>query len=103
MPADFEFSGLEGVLQRLQEWGDDALAAADGAVETAAADAASGARAAVPVRTGNLQRSITSQRLAWGLAVVEAGEGVAYVRPIESAPDSSIAALTKYSKSFATA
>ena len=78
MAADFEFSGLDGVLQRLQEWGDGALAAADGAVETAAADAADMARAAVPVRSGDLQRSIESERVSWGLAKVEAGSGAPY-------------------------
>ena len=84
MPADFEFSGLDQVVQRLQAWGDDALAAADDAVEQAAADAAESARATVRVRTGDLQRSIESERVSWGLAKVEVGEGAPYARVVNA-------------------
>ena len=80
--ADFEFSGLDQFVQRFEAWGDDVLQAADSAVTQAAADAADNARAAVPVRSGDLQRSITSERVSWGLAKVEAGSGAPY------APDS---------------
>ena len=62
--VDFRVEGLEGVISRLESWGDGVLAAADDAVETAAADAADLARGAVRVRTGRLQRSVTSQRLS---------------------------------------
>ena len=84
--VEFEFSGLtfDDLADRLAAWGDDALDAADKAVEQAAADAAGLARDRVPVRSGDLQRSITSQRIAWGLAVVEAGEGLGYARTVES-------------------
>ena len=50
----------------------------------AAADAAGLARDAVRVRTGDLQRSITSERVEWAFAVVEAGGPSApHVRPVE--------------------
>ena len=81
--ADFSFDGLDGVLQRMQEWGDDVVNAADEAVEEAASDAADMARAAVPVRSGDLQRSITSERVSWGLAKVEAGSGAPYARIVD--------------------
>ena len=84
MPANFEFTGLDQFVQRLQAWGDDVLQAADSAVEEAAADAASGARAAVPVRSGDLQRSIESERVSWGLAKVEVGEGAPYARVVNA-------------------
>ena len=79
----FEVEGLQGVIDRLSAWGDGALAAADSAVEQAAADAADLARERVPVRSGRLQRSITSERVSWGLAKVEAGEGLGYARTVE--------------------
>ena len=68
----------------LAAWGEGALDAADKAVEQAAADAAGLARDRVRVRTGDLQRSIASQRISWGLAVVEAGDGLGYARTVES-------------------
>ena len=83
--ADFELQNLDQVLGNLQNWGDRVVAAADDAVVVAAADAASLARDRVRVRTGDLQRSITSQRIAWGFAVVEAGsDGVGYARVVEA-------------------
>ena len=84
MATEFEFSGLDGVLQRIQAWGDDALAAADDAVEQAASDAAESARAAVPVRSGDLQRSIESERVSWGFAKVEVGESAPYARVVDA-------------------
>ena len=81
-----EGGGFEQLADRLQAWGEVALEAADGAVVEAAADAADLARDAVPVDSGDLQRSITSERVAWGIAVVEAGGPSApHVRPIEAA------------------
>ena len=85
MGATFEIegSGFEGLADRLSAWGDDVVAAADAAVVEAASDAATLAREAVPVDTGALQRSITSEHVSWGLALVEAGEGIPYTRTIE--------------------
>ena len=80
---EIEGSGFQGLADRLSAWGDGALQAADDAVEQAAADAADLARDRVPVSSGDLQRSITSQRVSWGLAKVEAGEGLSYARTAE--------------------
>ena len=82
--VEFELTGLSDVIDRLEAWGDGALDAADQAVEQAAADAADMARDRVPVRSGDLQRSITSQRVSWGLATIEAGEGLNYARVVEA-------------------
>ena len=82
--ADFQLEGLDDVLAKLERWGDGVLVAADEAVTQAAGDAADLARAAVAVDTGALQRSITSEHVSWGLALVEAGEGIGYARTIEA-------------------
>lgn len=82
--VEFTFEGLDGVINRLSAWGDGALHAADVEVEKAAADMADLARDRVPVRSGDLLRSITSERISWGLAKVEVGEGLSYARTIES-------------------
>ena len=82
--VDFEIQGLDDVIANLERWGEGALDAADGAVEQAAADAADMARDRVPVKSGDLQRSITSERVSWGLAKVEAGEGLGYARTVEA-------------------
>ena len=80
----FELEGMDEFVSRLESWGADALDAADEAVTQAASDAADLARDAVRVRTGDLQRSIQSERVEWGLAVVEAGGPSApHVRPVE--------------------
>ena len=81
---EFELEGLDGLLGRIEAWGESALDAADDEVVRAAADAAGLARDAVRVRTGDLQRSITSERVEWAFAVVEAGGPSApHVRPVE--------------------
>ena len=82
--ADFEFQGLDQVLSNLERWGEGALDAADEAVETAAADAADLARDRVPVRSGDLQRSIASERVSWGFSKVEVGAGAPYARVVNA-------------------
>ena len=78
MAADFEFSGLDGVLQRMQAWGDRVIAAADDAIVEAAAEGAASVESNAPVLTGALRASVTHDHLKWGLAVVTVGEGLDY-------------------------
>ena len=83
MAADFEFSGLDGVLANMQAWGDRVIAAADDAIVEAAAEGADLVQANAPVLTGRLRASVTHDHLKWGLAVVTVGEDVPYVKPQE--------------------
>ena len=84
MADGFEFSGLDGVLQRLQQFGDAAIEAADEAVAEAAVEGAGHVRSAAPVDTGRLRASVTHTHHGWGLATIEAGEGVPYMRAQEA-------------------
>ena len=84
MGADFEFSGLDGVLANMQTWGDRVIAAADDAIVEAAAEGADLVQANAPVLTGALRASVTHDHLKWGLAVVTVGEDVPYVKPQEA-------------------
>ena len=83
MPADFELIGLEGVLQRLQEWGDGTLGQLDQAVEESADTAVDAARSDVRVDSGDLAASIEQHRVAWGHRLVTAGDGLGYAKRIE--------------------
>ena len=84
MPADFEFSGLGAVLQRMQEWGDDQLRELDQAVEESADTAVDAAQSDVRVESGDLQESIEAHRVGWGHQLVTAGEGLNYAARIEA-------------------
>ena len=58
MGADFESSGLDGVLaNRMQAWGDRVIDAADDAVAEAAAEGAADVESNAPVLTGALRAS----------------------------------------------
>ena len=81
--ADFQLSGLDGVLANLQTWGDRVIAAADDAIVEAAAEGAADVQSSAPVLTGALRASVTHDHLKWGLAVVTVGEGIPYVKPQE--------------------
>ena len=84
MPADFELTGLAEVLSRLETWGDRVIAAADDAIVEAASEGAGDVASNAPVLTGALRASVTHTHLKWGLAVVEVGEGIPYVKPQEA-------------------
>ena len=84
MPADFELSGLEGVLDQMTAFERRALAAADEAVQEMASEGADLVRAAAPVDTGRLRASVTHTKRGWAFAIVEAGEGIPYTRPQEA-------------------
>ena len=86
MADGFEFSGLsfDQLADQLTDFERRVLDAADEAVEEAASEGADLVRAAAPVDTGRLRASVTHTKHGWGLAVIEAGEGVAYTRPQEA-------------------
>ena len=84
MGAEFTFTGLDQVLRNMQTFADEVNDAADEAVLGAAVEGADAARANVPVVTGALQATIRHEHLKWGLAIIVAGEGVDYAKPVES-------------------
>ena len=84
MADGFEFSGLAGVLANMEAWGDRVIDAADDAIVEAAAEGAGDVASNAPVLTGALRASVTHTHLKWGLAVVEVGEGIPYVKPQEA-------------------
>ena len=82
--VSFELEGMSELVSRLEQWGADAVGAAEEAMTLAASDAADLARATVPVDTGALRDSITSRSLEPFVVVVEAGGPSApHVRPVE--------------------
>ena len=84
MAADFEFSGLAGVLANMEAWGDRVVDAADEAVDEAGSQGASLVEAAAPVLTGKLRASVEHDHVAWGISVVSVGGGIPYTRPQEA-------------------
>ena len=76
MAADFEFSGLAGVLANMEAWGDRVVDAADEAVDEAGSQGASLVEAAAPVLTGKLRASVEHDHVAWGISVVSVGGGI---------------------------
>ena len=84
MGADFEFSGLDGVLANMETWGDRVIGAADDAIVEASVEGADLVQSNAPVLTGRLRASVQHAHLRWGLAVVSVGEDVPYVKPQEA-------------------
>ena len=83
MPGDFSFDGLDAVLARMEQFGEDVVEAADEAVQSAAGEGADAVSANVPVRTGDLQRTVQHNNRGWAIATIEVGAGLPYVRPVE--------------------
>ena len=84
MADGFSFTGLEAVLDQMTAFERRVIDAADEAVVEAASEGADLVRAAAPVDTGRLRASVTHTHHGWGLAVIEAGEGIPYTRPQEA-------------------
>ena len=82
--ADFEFSGLEGVLDQMTAFERRVIDAADEAVDEAARDGADLVAANAPVDTGRLRATATHTKRGWAFALIEVGEGVAHTRPQEA-------------------
>ena len=81
---EFELSNLDGVLDRLQRFGQDVVDAADAAIAEAASEGASLVEANAPVLTGKLRASVTHTHVGWGIAVIAVGENIPYTRPQEA-------------------
>ena len=84
MPADFELTGLDAVLRRMQQWSDDQLRDLDQAVEESADTAVEAAQSDVRVDSGDLEASISSHRVGWGHMLITAGENLGYAARIEA-------------------
>ena len=84
LAAEFSFTGLDAVLQRMRAWESDTLGQLDQAVEESANTAVDAAQSAVRVDSGDLQESIESHRVGWGHQLVTAGQGLGYAKRIEA-------------------
>ena len=83
--VQFDLEGLDAVIDRLSEWGQDVVDAAGGAVEEAAEEGAAAVAENAPYDTGDLKASVEHSHLGWGLSVVQAGGPSApHARPVES-------------------
>ena len=81
---EFELSNLDGVLDRLQRFGQDVVDAADEEVIAATGEAYDAVLSGAPVDTGRLRASVEKSHLGWGIGVVSVGESVPYTRAVEA-------------------
>ena len=84
MAADFEFTGLDAVLDKMTAFERRVIVAADAAVFEVAVEMAGLVKANAPVDTGRLRASVTHTKRGWAFALIEAGEGIPYTRPQEA-------------------
>ena len=80
----FEFTGLDAVLAKMTDFERRVLDAADEAVVEAGEEGAAAVEANAPVDTGRLRASVRHTKRGWAFALVEAGEGVPYIRAQEA-------------------
>ena len=84
MPADFEFTGLDGVLNQMTAFERRVLDAANESVFEVAVEMVGLVREAAPVDTGRLRASVTYTKRGWAFTLVEAGAGVDHAKPQEA-------------------